>query len=96
MIWAMIILTEGDWYVSYDKTLFGRENGRYKKEQSEPLMNSMFALFFKDVDICLSFIIPVRFIVVELNYGDTDHFLHSQNHSRIDVQLTAQFSANFK
>jgi hypothetical protein len=33
-------VTEGDWYVSYDKTLFGREKGRYKKEQSEPLMNS--------------------------------------------------------
>ena len=48
MIWAMIILTEGDWYVSYDKTLFGRENGRYKKEQSEQLMNSCSLLNFKD------------------------------------------------
>ena len=32
-------MTERDWYVSYDKTLFGRENGRYIKEQSEPLVN---------------------------------------------------------
>ena len=31
-------------------------------------MNSMFALFFKDVDICLSFIITVRFIVFEWKY----------------------------
>ncbi|SDN98664.1 hypothetical protein SAMN04487900_106128 [Prevotella communis] len=60
-------------------------------------MNSLFALFFKDVDNCLSFIITVRFIVVEWKYGDsTDYFSHSQHHSRVDVQLTAQFSANFK
>ena len=35
---------------------------------------------------------------VNWNHGDgsTDHFSHSQNHSRVDVQLTAQFSDDFQ
>lgn len=28
------LVTEGDWYVSNDKTLFGRQNGQYKKLNS--------------------------------------------------------------
>ena len=30
-------------------------------------MNSMFALFFKNVDICLSFEVPASFVVVEFD-----------------------------
>lgn len=64
-------MTERDWYVSYDKTFFGRENGRYIKEQSEQLMNSLFALFFKDVDNCLSFTIPYKYFFNKVVWATT-------------------------
>ena len=36
-------------------------------------MNNLFALFFKDVDNCLSFTIPVRCVVVKFDaFGVTE------------------------